>query len=964
MERGNRFHSEGKYKEAIIEYKNVLHLDGNNIDARRKLALSYYAIEDFVEALDHFEKARDANPDDLDVRLKLAQCCIYLGKPVEARNELNFILDKDSQRLDALDLLADAVSAPDQISDMFIRLDYVNVDVDPQRFNLALGLLYAKKGDLPKAENYLFESLKGEAKLPEADLALGSIAAARKDLKLAEQEFRTAVEGAPENFEAHLSLADFYLLTKSPDQARTVLENLIQKSPAFPPALQRLARIALENGKLDECDKYLRAALSKNPSDLEAKLIDAQLLLARNDTNRAEEELEEVIRTLPEAAMPRYLLGLAYMRGGNVLKAKAHVQRAVDLAPDFMPAVLLLATVNEQTGAHERAVESMFKVIGKDSGNLQAFILLSETVKTSNEIEKAEKLLERSAIFLKDNPKFCLAQGIVFFKKGDLAKAEFAINEALAREPDFVDAHVLLGDCLLRTKDQDRAGQEYEKAVEFSPNASMAHIKLAEFYLKDGKPDEAKRVLLESAAKSPEFLPASFSLAKIAFMERDFDQSIRLLDTILQKNPNYVEALTLRGQVKLARYKTTEALEDLRQALKINPDSEDALNLTGIAYLRESNFAEARSCFSGLVRFNPDLYLPRVLLAELDIRQGEFQSAIYNLEFLLEKGGKDPVIYLLLGSAYLGNKDFLKAGAALRNYLGRNPGDPHGNFLYGLALSGQGKQTEAVRYFEDALNASPPIKDALAQLVSIDIARKDPDSALNRISTQIETAGDDAQAYLLLGDVRQMRGEMDQADAAYLRAIQIDPKLIPAYMKLARLRVTAKNYEKALVMLDQVIKLDPKNVGALILSGTLHQKMNDIPRAQEEYEKVLDLKPGFAQAANNLAYIYSEFVGDNDKALRLAKIARKSAPDDPNVADTIGWVLYKGKDFETALTYLKESAAKLPDNAEIQYHLGMAQYKLGNYHEAEQTLKNILKKGGDFKGAGEARLALDEMMKQ
>ncbi len=93
----------------------------------------------------------------------------------------------------------------------------------------------------------------------------------------------------------------------------------------------------------------------------------------------------------------------------------------------------------------------------------------------------------------------------------------------------------------------------------------------------------------------------------------------------------------------------------------------------------------------------------------------------------------------------------------------------------------------------------------------------------------------------------------------------------------------------------------------------------------------------------------------------MAKIARASAPNDPSVAYTLGWVLYKQNNLEMALKCLKESAEKLPDNAEIQYHLGVTQYKLGNYREAKHTLNHLLKKGVEFKESAEARRILEDM---
>ena len=123
------------------------------------------------------------------------------------------------------------------------------------------------------------------------------------------------------------------------------------------------------------------------------------------------------------------------------------------------------------------------------------------------------------------------------------------------------------------------------------------------------------------------------------------------------------------------------------------------------------------------------------------------------------------------------------------------------------------------------------------------------------------------------------------------------------------------------------------------------------------------LNPGFAPAANNLAYLYCEYLGETDKAVRLAKTARGADPDNPNIADTLGWALYKQSHYEWALTYLQQSAAKLPDSAEVLFHLGMVQYQLGSYAEAKQTFSRALEKGDEFRGASEAKRVLAEMAK-
>jgi tetratricopeptide (TPR) repeat protein len=460
-------------------------------------------------------------------------------------------------------------------------------------------------------------------------------------------------------------------------------------------------------------------------------------------------------------------------------------------------------------------------------------------------------------------------------------------------------------------------------------------------------------------------LPAKFLLAKIALVQKDYAGAAKLLDRILVKNPDFVDAVLLRGQLNLVQKKTAAALADFQEALKIDPASQGALELMGLAYLRAEDIDKARSAFRQLLVLDPKLYGQRAQLAELDIRSNDFQSAIDNLQILINQGARGPELYLLLGAAYLGNKDPGDARAALDKFLKVNPKDGRGNYLYGLVLRAQGKQDQALGYFEQALHASPPVNAALAQIVSVYTSEKKFDAALKYVTDQIGAEPKNVDAYLLLGQIRYFRKETAQAEAAWLKAVSLDPRFIAARLSLAQLYAANKQFDKAFDQLNGILGIEPKNISALMLSGVVYQEKGDIPKARKAYETLLAASPSFAPAANNLAYLYCEYDHDYSKALSLAQIARQQEPADPNIADTLGWVLYNQKNYAMALTYLKESGAKLPDNPEIQFHLGMVQYRLGDMNAAKQSLDIALKKGGpDFKEAAQVRQALREIDKK
>ena len=123
----------------------------------------------------------------------------------------------------------------------------------------------------------------------------------------------------------------------------------------------------------------------------------------------------------------------------------------------------------------------------------------------------------------------------------------------------------------------------------------------------------------------------------------------------------------------------------------------------------------------------------------------------------------------------------------------------------------------------------------------------------------------------------------------------------------------------------------------------------------------MKINPNFPPAANNLAYLYAERGGNIDVALNLAQKAKEQVPDDPNISDTLGWIYYKKNVPGRAVVYLKEAAEKLPNQALIRYHLGMAYYKNGNRDLAKKELIEALKINSGFQGAAEARATLDAL---
>ena len=86
--KGERYFTENKFNEAIIEYKNLLQIDPNDAKAHYKLGASYMKVGQFQGAYPEFLKSVELDPNLNDARLDLGGFYLLIKNPPKAREQL------------------------------------------------------------------------------------------------------------------------------------------------------------------------------------------------------------------------------------------------------------------------------------------------------------------------------------------------------------------------------------------------------------------------------------------------------------------------------------------------------------------------------------------------------------------------------------------------------------------------------------------------------------------------------------------------------------------------------------------------------------------------------------------------------------------------------------------------------------------------------------------------------------
>ena len=239
------------------------------------------------------------------------------------------------------------------------------------------------------------------------------------------------------------------------------------------------------------------------------------------------------------------------------------------------------------------------------------------------------------------------------------------------------------------------------------------------------------------------------------------------------------------------------------------------------------------------------------------------------------------------------------------------------------------------------------------------LAQGKAEEARERVLRQVELAPKSPLLQNLLGQLWLTAKDWAQAEKAFKTAIELDSSPIAPYLSLAQLYYQTGKIEQSIAEYETVLAKNPNAPAPLMLLGIIHESRKEYDKAKDRYEQILKSNPRFAPAANNLAWLIADQGGNLDVALTHAQTAREQRPDDPHVADTLGWVYYKKNASLLAVSLLKEAADKLPNEPLVRYHLGMAQVRTDDKTAAKHSLQTALKLNQHFAGADEAKKTFD-----
>jgi tetratricopeptide (TPR) repeat protein len=685
-------------------------------------------------------------------------------------------------------------------------------------------------------------------------------------------------------------------------------------------------------------------------------LAEADNYFKAGDYDKAKVSYLNVVRLDPQNALPFERIGAMWLDDGAPLRAFPFLAKASELEPKNIQNRMRLARSYLAGGQFADAKKEALKVLEQVPDNGDAIIVLTDAARSKEDIEEAGQQLQKFP--KKDNLPFYLASANLFLRQGDLAGAENALRQALAIDPKSAAAHMAMGDLHLLQKDPKQAGEEFKKAADLAPLRSMERLKYAAFKSATGDAEEVRRISTEMTKQAPDYLPGWTLLAEVAFKEKKYDEALSLLENVFSRDPEYIDGRRLGSDVLLAKGDTKKALDVLERLDQTYPNSPLIKYQLARAYLKNNNTNQAKMALEQAVSINPNYSDAILLLADVNVRTGHGELVIEPLTRLLKRNPELRPAALLLAAAYGSLDRFDDAAVITGEQAKLAPRDPQAQMALGLTLRQARRNGEARQAFEKAAELAPDSLWPIDQLIELDLLEKHFDAARQTIRRQFQKTPDSPAAHFFQGKILVAEQKWDLAEAEFQKTLQADPNFAGAYDLLVQTYIANNKLPQALSQVQTQLSKDPNNASALMTMALLHERTNDFAKARDAYERLLSINPTLVSALNNLACLYADRLNDLDKAYDFARKASDLQGNDPAVADTFGWVLSKRGDYQQALPILQESAAKLPDNPEVQFHLGMTAYMMGQTDLAKVALQKAANATKDFPGKEESKRRL------
>lgn len=655
------------YKAALKTWKKALSIQADSFAVYRKIGNTYLKLADPLRAAEAFKNILRLHQDAWDVKLELAKLYLASGDINSAENLFKQLVAKIPDEPSLYLFQGDLMLIKNKLKEA--EFAYRKAVIMSPAFELALIKLATcyfiqDKFDIAEKTYKILSSLKPVS--IEVLIQMSNYWKLNEDFENAKECLLKAVRMEAEDLSLQKFLAEFYYDIRQYEKAVQVINDILKKAPDNRDVKKLLVEIMFFQNKTYEAQMLLDELSQEKTIDPELYLLKGKYHLITKKYILAISQYKSFVEIKPNISLGHYMLGLAYMSGGQTHLARQSLIRALICDPYFSDAELALAGIYYKTEEFEVCLEYANRVCAREPENFRAYMIkgnvqlaqgkydkamatfinagqlhpqafaplyyMAMTAEKSNQIEKAIKLY---SILLTDHPNLAdaaLRYARLIIRAGKIEEQKHIFEKAIKNVPQNGYLYYIIGEIYLALDNMQKAKVNFKNSIALKPDLVTSYLRLAAIYKKRQELDEAEKILKICIKHVPDCPEAYIALADIYNQNWQIDKAVSTLETGIAKNPEFVYLTNNLAWLYLEQDINIDKAFNLAQtAYEYRPHDPSIADTFGWAYYKKNFFTQALWILQEAMNKAPDNPLIHFHMGKVLHAMGDTSAAIYSL---------------------------------------------------------------------------------------------------------------------------------------------------------------------------------------------------------------------------------------------------------------------------------------------------------------------------------------------
>ena len=849
-------------------------------------------------AVIQLKNALQKNPENVEARLLLGKIYIQVGDGASAEKELDRAVRlKASKELWQVDL--------GQAYLLQKKFDQLLASIEPDPtfsgttqaavYNLR-GQAYLATNSLDKARAAFEQALSSQPENEQAELGMTQVTIASGDRDEGSKMLDAFLDKYPDNSHGRMLRGEILKQQQQLDAALVDFDHVISKEPNNLRALLGRTILYLQQADYDSAAKDLAVLNKVAPKSPVVLYLNGVSAFQQQRIKEAEEYIRQVLNLIPNHPQSQLIYGAILFAGGEYVQADEYLSRALTVLPGHLPTIKLLAATRIKLRQFDKAVTVLESGMADHPEDVQIIAMLGNVYLQTGRFEEGSELLAKAVEKQPDLASLRTQLAFGLLARGETKGAIDELQSAVDLGQDLIQADVLLVLSHLKNKEIDEALKASEALEKRSPENPLAYNLTGLAYLAAGDEIKAREKFIKALEIDPAFVTAQINLARIELSHNRLEKTEELFQAVLEKAPDNITALVGMAGLEERRNNLEGMYEWLVKAQERNPKSSKPGVLLAQAYLRAGENLKALRAARETISSFPDNAEVLRILGTVQIAAGEINSAIQSFK-QLNQVQQTPQNLTLLANTLLRVENYGEMRSTLQQALEMDPD-------YLPALSALGNVAIQQEKFDEAIDIAKniqnkyPLRNVGFRLEAVALLKQEKQSEaflLLEKAYQLQKSADLAlqlsQLYRLQGD---QQGSLNQLNDW----LQYRPDDIGIRSIYATLLQQLGENEKAVSEYEIVIEKMPDNILVLNNLAWLYQLDNN-RRAIDLSERAFRLAPEKPEIVDTYGWILVNF-GEYDKGLIYLREAFAKMPENPEVAFHVGYALSKTGNNEEA----------------------------------------------------------------